>query len=295
MTVVVSGATGMIGSVLVGRLQSAGHRVKRLVRKNAAQEDVLWDPAKGVLDISTIDGCDAIINLAGEPIGQRWSSDAKEAIRQSRVDSTALLARTVASMTKKPRIFLSGSAIGIYGDRGDEWLDEASAPGDDFLASVVKDWEAAAEPVARAGVRLVFLRSGLVLSADGGALAKMLPPFKLGMGGPMGDGNQWMSWIALDDHVSAMMHALATDSVAGPANLVTPNPVTNAEFADALGHALGRPAIVPVPKFALKLMFGEMAEGTILSGQRVSPKTLAASAFEWAFPTIEGALRAVLG
>ncbi|MDB4917755.1 MAG: hypothetical protein JWM95_5399 [Gemmatimonadetes bacterium] len=295
MIIVVSGASGMIGSALVKELYAAGHQVKRLVRHEVTSDaEISWDPADGVMDAAGLDGCDAIINLAGENIAQRWTSAAKREIRESRVAATSLLARTVASMAVAPTVVLSGSAIGYYGNRGDELLDEGSSSGRDFLSTVVQDWEAAAMPIAAAGVRLVYLRSGLVLSKEGGALAKMLLPFKLGAGGHMGDGTQWMSWIGLHDHVNAMIHALTNQGVHGPVNFVTPHPVTNAEFASILGSVLNRPAVVPAPAFALKLMFGEMAEGTILSSQRVMPSVLSASGFRFAHPTLQSALSVLL-
>ena len=296
ITVAVSGATGLIGSALVARLRARGHSVRRLVRtvRESQPGDIAWDPMTAVLDVCALEGCDAIVHLAGAPIAQRWTEARKRAIRESRVRGTSLLARAVAAMAVKPRVVLSGSAIGYYGDRGDEQLDERSASGHDFLAEVVRAWEEAAAPVAEAGVRLVLLRTGIVLSRDGGALAKLLPPFRLGVGGPIGSGRQWMSWISLDDHVRAMEHALFADTLQGPANLVAPNPVTNATFATTLGRVLRRPALIPVPSFALTLMFGEMAEATILGSQRVAPHALVASGFEFGEPTLEGALRGAL-
>ncbi|MEP6989969.1 MAG: TIGR01777 family oxidoreductase [bacterium] len=294
--IAVSGATGLIGSALVQRLRAQGHTVRRLVRGRDDPQagDIAWDPAHDRLDPAALEGCDAIVHLAGAPIAQRWTDAHKRDIRESRTQSTSLLARTVAAMATKPEVVLSGSAIGYYGSRGDEILDEHSVPGSDFLAGVVQAWESAAMPIADLGVRLVLLRTGIVLSAHGGALAKMLPPFRLGIAGPLGGGAQWMSWIALDDHVRAMEHALATNTVHGAVNLVTPNPVTNAEFTTTLGRVLHRPAIIPVPAFALELLYGEMADATILAGQRVRPHALSASAFQWTEPTLEGALRAAL-
>lgn len=296
-TIAVTGATGMIGSALVARLRAKGHAVRRLVRsgREAQAGDVSWNPDAGTLDPAALAGCDAIIHLAGAPIAQRWTARHKRDIRESRVQGTALLAKAVAAMAVKPRVVLSGSATGYYGDRGDEQLDERSAPGTGFLADVAKAWEAAAEPIAQAGVRLVLLRTGVVLSPDGGALGKMLPPFRLGLGGPMGSGRQWISWISLDDHVRAMEHALAAEGVCGAVNLVSPNPVTNATFATTLGRVLRRPALIPLPAFALELMFGEMAEATVLAGQRVAPRVLAGEGFQFAEPTLEGALRSILG
>ena len=294
MTVAITGATGMIGSALVTRLRARGHTVRRLVRSSPQAGDVVWNPNGTALDERVLDGCDAIVNLAGAPIAQRWTSSHKRAIHESRVRGTTLIATAVAAMRVKPRVVLSGSAIGYYGDRGDEPLDERSTSGSDFLAGVARDWEAAAAPIAAASVRLVLLRTGIVLSPDGGALAQLLLPFKLGLGGPIGSGRQWMSWISLDDHVSAMEHALATDGVHGPVNLVAPNPVQNAHFAKVLGHVLGRPALMPVPAFALQLALGEMAERTVLASQRVAPHALLTSGFSFAHATLEAALAADL-
>ena len=296
ITVTVSGATGLIGSALVTRMRARGHIVRRLVRSAREPQpgDIAWDPMADMLDGHALDGSDAIVNLAGAPIARRWTESRKREIRESRTRGTALLSRAVAAMTVKPRVVLSGSAVGYYGDRGDELLDEHSASGDDFLAGVVQAWEDAAAPVAEAGVRLVLLRTGIVLSPAGGALAKLLPPFRLGLGGPIGGGRQWMSWISLDDHLRALEHALFADGLHGPANLVAPNPVTNATFATTLGRVLRRPALIPVPSVALELMFGEMARATILGGQRVAPGALLATGFEFAEPTLEGALRSVL-
>ena len=270
--------------------------MRRLVRSARAPhpDDIAWDPMGDVLDARALEGSDAIVHLAGAPIARRWTTARKREIRESRVRGTSLLARAVAAMAVKPRVVLSGSAVGYYGDRGDELLDERSASGDDFLAEVVRAWEAAAAPIAEAGVRLVLLRTGIVLSPAGGALEKLLLPFRLGVGGPIGGGRQWMSWISLDDHLRAMEHALFADALHGPANLVAPNPVTNATLATTLGRVLRRPAVIPVPRFALELMFGEMAKATILGGQRAAPHALVAAGFEFAEPTLEGALRAVL-
>ena len=295
-TIAVTGATGLIGSALVARLRAGGHVVRRLVRsaREAQAGDVPWNPEAGMLDPAALAGCDAIIHLAGAPVAQRWTASHKRDIRESRVQGTSLLAKAVVGMAVKPRVVLSGSAIGYYGDRGDELLDERSAAGTGFLADVGAAWEAAAEPIAQAGVRLVLLRTGIVLSPDGGALGKMLPPFRLGLGGPMGSGRQWMSWISLEDHLRAMEHALVTEGMRGAVNLVSPNPMTNASFATTLGRVLRRPALLPLPAVALELMFGEMAEATILSGQRVAPHVLASSGFQFAEPTLEGALRSML-
>ena len=290
--VAVTGATGLIGSALVAQLRESGAHVRRLVRPGpVTADDIEWDPMRGVLSPTALEGVDAVVHLAGEPIAQRWSAGTKRAIRESRVRGSELLARTIAEMSRKPRVLLSGSAVGYYGDRGDEQLDEESAAGTDFLAGVVREWEDATRAASSAGVRVVLLRTGIVLSPKGGALEKLLLPFRMGVGGPIGSGRQWMSWISLHDHVRAMMHALSTTTLSGPANLVAPNPVTNAEFATTLGRVLTRPAVIPVPGFALELMYGEMARATILSGQRVLPSALARTGFAHAHATLEQALR----
>ena len=291
--VAITGASGLIGHALVDRLRAHGKRVRRLVRsaRPESPDDIVWDPMRGVLAPRDLEGAEAVIHLAGEPIAQRWTSARRQAIRESRVRGTELLARAIAALERAPRVMLSGSAVGYYGDRGDEAVSEESAAGTDFLAGVAQEWEAAAGAARDAGVRVVLLRSGIVLNPHGGALEKLLPPFRLGVGGPLGSGRQWMSWIALDDHLRAMEHALATTGLHGPVNFVAPNPVTNAEFAATLGRALGRPALVPVPAFALELLYGEMARATLLAGQRVLPKALLRSGFHFEHPTLEDALR----
>ena len=296
ITVAVSGATGMIGTALIASLRAGGHTVRRLVRsaEGAPAGDIAWDPARDYLDPKTLAGCDAIVHLAGAPIAQRWTSSYKREILDSRVRGTALIARAVSAMDVKPSVVLSGSAIGYYGDRADELLDESSSQGNDFLSSVVRQWEDSAAPIAAARVRLVMLRSGVVLSHHGGALAKLLLPFKLGAGGRIGGGQQWMSWIALHDHVRAMEHLLFAIDVKGPVNLVAPNPATNEEFTATLGRVLSRPALLTVPAFVLELAYGEMARATLLASQRVMPKALTASGFSFDFPLLEKALRSEL-
>lgn len=296
LTVAVTGSTGLIGSALVARLRSRGHTVRRVLRsaRDAGPADVVWNPDRGELDAKALGGVDAVINLAGEPIARRWTAARKQAIRDSRVRATELLARTIAGLQRRPRVFLSGSAVGFYGDRGDEVLDEASAPGTDFLSRVTAEWEAATGPAVSAGIRVVTLRTGVVLSPQGGALAKLLPVFRLGAGGPLGSGRQWISWISLDDHLRATEHALITESFRGPANLVAPNPVTSAQLAETLGRVLSRPAIAPVPAFALELLYGEMARATLLASQRAMPVALSAAGFKFEGPRLEGALRAML-
>jgi uncharacterized protein (TIGR01777 family) len=291
--IAITGASGLIGRALLARLRLNGKRVRRLVRTPDpnSPDDIVWDPMRGTLDPRQLEGAEAVIHFAGEPIAQRWTGARREAIRESRVRGTGLLARAIASLDRKPTAFLSGSAVGYYGDRGDEAVDEKSDAGTDFLAGVAREWEAATDAARVAGVRVVLLRTGIVLSPHGGALERLLPPFRLGVGGPIGTGRQWMSWIALEDHLRATEHALATVGLHGPVNLVAPNPVMNAEFAATLGRVLGRPAIVPVPSFALELLYGEMARSTILAGQRVLPNKLLSSGFHFAHPTLEEALQ----
>lgn len=292
MRIVVSGASGLIGSALVPRLRAVGHDVTTLVRRSAGTAESTWDPARGVIDGSVIDGADAVIHLSGAGIGdKRWSNSYKREILDSRVKSTKLLASVIAGAAKRPSVFLSGSAIGYYGARGDETLDETSSAGTGFLADVCREWEQAA---VGAGTRTVFLRTGIVLSPKGGALKKQLPLFKAGLGGKFGRGDQWQSWISIDDEVAAIMHLL-TASCEGAVNLTAPAPVTNAEFAKVLGQVLRRPALLPVPSIGPKLLLGgELADALLFTGQRVVPRALSASGFQFEHPTLEIALRALL-
>ena len=292
-TIAITGATGLIGTALVQRLRSRGHAVRRLVRSTRGQQvdDVVWDPARGPLDPAALTDVSAVVHLAGEPVAQRWSASRKAAIRESRVGSTTALAAAISGMSGPPPVLLSGSAVGYYGDRQEELLDEGSRPGDDFLAEVTQEWERATLPAARAGARVVLMRTGVVLDPSGGALARLLPPFRLGAGGPLGNGRQWMSWISMEDQLSAIECALWCDEVRGPVNFVAPNPVTNAEFATTLGRVLARPAIIPVPRLALELLFGEMAGATLLASQRAMPRALVAAGYEFEYPTLEQALR----
>jgi uncharacterized protein (TIGR01777 family) len=297
LRIAIAGATGLIGTALARQLREDGHSVQRLIRRaeRLEHDDIPWSPREGTLDPARLEGVDAIVNLSGAPLDRRWTSEYKGAIRSSRVDTTALIARTVASLTRKPSVFVNGSAIGIYGDRGDEELDESSGPGNDFLATLVRDWESATDAASSAGVRVVLARSGLVLSPEGGALARMLTPARLGLGGRLGSGRQWMSWISLRDEVRALRFAIHTAALRGAVNLVAPNPVPNAEFAKTLGRVLGRPAIAPVPAFALELVFGEMARETVLASQRVHPRALLGAGFAFEDPTLERALRHIQG
>jgi uncharacterized protein (TIGR01777 family) len=268
---------------------------RALVRRAAGAGEVEWDPAGGTLDRAALAGVDAAVHLAGESIaGSRWTPEIKRQIRDSRVLGTRLLAESLARLPRRPRVLVSASAVGIYGDRGDELLDEDSAPGADFLGRVGQEWEAATAPAAEAGIRVVQLRFGIVLAHDGGALPRMVRPFSLGAGGPIGNGRQWMSWIAIDDAVGTVLEVLRNESARGPLNTVAPEPVRNADFAAQLGEVLHRPALVPAPAFALRLLFGEMADAALLASQRAVPVRLAALGFRFRHPTLVGALRAIL-
>ena len=293
--VAITGASGLLGSALATRLQQQGITVHRIKRGAAAvAPDIAWSPSSGILDPAALDGVDAIVNLAGEPIAQRWDAKRKAAIRQSRLTTTSLLAGAIARLRRPPRVLLSGSAVGYYGDRGDEELDEDSRPGSDFLAEVAVAWERAADGARQAGTRIALLRTGLVLTPTGGALRKMLMPFRFGLGGRIGSGRQWMSWIALDDWVRAAEFALSADTMSGPVNLVAPSPVPNEEFTTTLARVLGRPTLGIVPELAVDLLFGEMGRATLLASQRVHPRRLVGAGFEFAHPTLEQALRAEL-
>jgi uncharacterized protein (TIGR01777 family) len=300
MDVVISGASGLIGTALGSSLERDGHRVRRLVRRpvpaSSSGLDIEWDPASGKLDAASLEGADAIVHLAGAGIGdKRWTADRKRLILESRTQSTRLLAEAAASLTAKPTAFVSGSAMGIYGEGGDAVLTEASPPGDIFLSEVCVAWEAAAQPAVDAGIRVPFIRTGIVLSREGGALAKLLTLFKLGLGGKLGSGSQWMSWISIEDEVAAIRWLIEHD-VAGPVNLSSPNPVTNAEFTKVLARVVHRPAFLPVPAFGPKLLLGsELAEQLLFLSSRLEPTVLEAHGFPFRHPDLETALRAVIG
>jgi hypothetical protein len=295
MKIVISGASGLIGAQLVEQLQQHGHDVVRLVRRSANTGEIMWDPKVGVLSASALEGADAVIHLSGAGIGdKRWTASYKREILESRTITTSLIANTIANMSRKPSVFLCGSAIGIYGPRGDEQLTEVSTNGTSFLADVCEQWEAAAKPASDAGVRTVLLRTGIVLTTKGGALKKQLPLFQLGLGGKFGNGKQWQSWISIDDEVSAIEHLL-TANVSGAVNLTAPNPVTNAEFTSTLARVVKRPAFLPIPPFAPKaILGGELADALLFTGQRVIPAALNASGYQFVHPTLEVALRALL-
>jgi uncharacterized protein len=297
-TVLISGASGFIGSHLARSVAADGHRVVRLVRPSTkralAGDAIAWDPQQGTIDAAAMarERPDVVVNLAGEPIDQRWTPARRIRIRESRVLGTTLLARTLASLPEKPRVLVNGSALGYYGaHRGDEILDEDSSSGADFLAQVAREWEAATRPASDSGIRVALSRTGLVLGKDSGVLGRMLLPFRLGVGGRIGDGTQWMSWIALDDMVRALRFLADSESLSGPVNVVAPHAVQNAEFTGTLARALHRPAILPVPKVALRMAFGTMADNTILASQRLVPKKLAGASFVFRHPRLDEALR----
>ncbi len=300
MNIIVSGSHGFIGAALVDSLAAAGHTVSRLSRSRpqpGVQRDaeIYWNPETAYVDTAGLEGKDAVIHLAGESIAERWTPKKKSRILQSRVRGTRLLAEALAHLSQPPPVLVSASAIGYYGDRGEEVLTEESAPGGGFLGQVVREWEAATEPASKGGLRVVCLRIGVVLGAGGGALAKMLPPFRLGLGGVVGSGKQSMSWIALDDLVGVVQHVLTAGNLQGPVNAVAPNPVSNHEFTKTLGKVLSRPALFPLPAFAVRLLFGEMGKELLLGSQRVEPVRLQASGYRFRHPELEGALRSVLG
>ncbi|MFN2571780.1 MAG: TIGR01777 family oxidoreductase [Gemmatimonadales bacterium] len=296
MKIVVSGSTGLIGTALRPVLAAQGHDVLPLVRRRPApgERAIGWDPEHATIDRDGLEGADAVIHLAGENVFGRWSPAKKNRIRDSRVLGTRLVSEALAGLTRRPHVLLAASAIGYYGDRGAEELTEPSAPGEDFLASVAREWEAATAAATRAGIRVVNMRFGVVLSQTGGALTTMLPAFRVGLGGPIGSGNQYLSWIALEDVLSAVRFLLESSAVMGPVNVTAPVPVTNREFAKTVGKILGRPAVVTVPAFALRMAFGAEGAAMLLSGQRVLPARLLSSGFRFSCDAVEPALRHLL-
>ncbi len=295
MKVLIAGAGGLVGSALIPALEAEGSEVTRLVRSSAGAGEIEWHPNNDQIDATKLEGFDAIINFAGENIaGGRWTDEQKRKIRDSRVNGTHLLSEAIAGLKQKPKVFLCASATGIYGDRDDETLDEQSDSGGGFLAGVCREWEKATEPAAAAGVRTVNLRFGPILAREGGMLAKLLTPFKMGMGGKVGSGKQYISWVAIDDAVNAIKLALKDESIRGPLNIVSPHPVTNEEFTKTLGHVLNRPTALSMPAFAARLAFGEMADEMLLTSQRVIPKRLNDAGYEFEYPELEGAFRKYL-
>ena len=296
MKVAISGASGLIGTALRASLTSDGHEVVALTRRASLPplETISWDVDKGRFDASGLEGVDAVIHLAGEPVAKRWNQARKTAILQSRVRGTKLLVEGLKSLKNPPKLLLSASAVGFYGDGGDTELDEAAPPGEGFLPDVCQEWEKATMEALGLGIRAVCMRTGIVLSTKGGALGKMLLPFRLGVGGPLGSGKQWMPWVHIDDIVGAFRYVMANDDLVGAVNGTSPNPATNADFSKALGRALHRPAFLPAPAFGLKILFGEMAQ-ILLEGQRALPKKLLFAGYEFKYPDLSDALKDVIG
>jgi len=294
MNVLVSGGTGFIGSALIPELEAEGHKVNRLTRKPRSGGDIRWDPDAGRIE-GDLAGFDVVVHLGGESIAEgRWTQEKKPRILESRQKGTCLLAEKIAELPEPPSVMISASAIGYYGDRGNELLTEESEPGTLFLSEVCKKWEAAAEPAREAGIRVVHPRFGIVLSTEGGALGTTLPIFKLGGGGKVGSGRQYWSWVAFDDVVGAIVHAMKTDDLSGPLNVVSPDPPTNAEYTKVLGRVLGRPTFFAVPAPALRVAIGGMADDLLLASARVEPAKLEETGYEYRHPELEGALRYLL-
>ncbi len=296
--VAITGSSGLIGRALAPFLTTGGHEVVRLVRRPGGLGEVSWNYHQARADTAGLEGLDTVIHLAGANIGQRWTEDRRRAIIESRVIGTRFLSETLARLSRPPRVLVAASAVGVYGDRGDEILTEASSTLEaprDFLTELGREWEAATEPARAAGIRVVLLRFGLALSPAGGVLGRMLPPFRLGLGGPLGSGRQYMSWVAIDDLLGAIHHAMMTEALAGPVNATAPQPVTGRAFATVLGRVLDRPALLAVPALGLRLVFGEMADVALLSGARVLPARLQETGYQFRYPDLEGALRYLLG
>jgi uncharacterized protein (TIGR01777 family) len=296
MKILLAGSHGLVGTALIEALKADGHELSQLVRYTPHSEsEIEWSPDRFSISIGRLEGFDAVINLAGESIAEgRWTDEKKQRIRESRVKGSTLLSNVLSGLAKPPATFICASAIGYYGNRGDELLIEDSEPGNDFLANVCVDWEEATRKASESGIRVVNTRFGVILDPKGGALAKMLPPFRMGVGGRIGDGKQWMSWISLEDVVAGLKFVLTNDALRGPVNFVAPNPVTNAEFTKTLGKTLSRPTIFPIPAFGVRLMFGEMGEALLLGGQRVEPAKLTQAGFSFTSATIDEALRRLL-
>lgn len=297
MKILVTGASGLVGTALVPFLERQGHEVFKLVRQlpSTGERSIFWDPASGQLDTARLAGFEAVVHLAGDNIGSgRWTATKKARIRDSRIRSTQLLCDRLAQLPQPPAVLVCASAVGVYGNRGQEVLVETSHPGGGFLAEVCRDWEAAADSARQAGIRTVHLRFGMVLSAAGGALARLVPVFRFGLGGVVGDGEQYWNWIAIDDALSAIDHALRTSALTGPVNAVAPEAVTNRDFTQRLGRVLGRPTLFPLPTAVARLVLGEMAGATLLASARAEPARLLESGFEFRWPTLTEALRHLL-
>jgi len=296
MKILIAGASGLVGSALVPNLKAEGAEVVRLVRATPRAGEIEWHPNRGSIDAAALEGFDAVVNLAGDGIANgRWTEEKKRRILDSRVNGTRLLTETMAKLSRKPATFINASAIGFYGDRGDELVDEESGPGEGFLAGVCRQWESAAAPAEQAGIRVVKLRLGVILTKDGGIMGSMLRPFKLGLGGKVGSGKQVISWVAMDDVVAAINFILHNETLRGAINVVAPRPVTNEEFTKTLGRVLSRPTFMAMPAFAARLAFGEMADEMMLSSTRVAGKILNDAGFKFQYPELEGAMRAMLG
>lgn len=296
MRILVSGSHGLVGKALISSLTSDGHEIVRLVRdKPTSANEIEWHPGEGRIDAAALEGVDAVVHLAGESIASgRWSDEKKRAIRESRVKGTTLLSDALARLSRPPSVFVSASAIGYYGNRGDELLTEKSLPGNDFLAEVCVEWEKATRAAVEKGIRTVHARFGIILDANEGALGKMLTPFRMGIGGRVGDGKQWMSWIAIDDVVNGLKSLIEDKTASGPVNFVAPNAVRNAEFTKTLGHVLSKPTLFPIPAFGVRLAFGEMGDALLLSSQRVKPAVMEGKGFKFKWPMLEDALRHLL-
>ena len=295
MKILISGSTGLIGSALVRAAADAGHTAIPLARKKGVESSVYWDPDSGTIDSEALEGIDGVVHLAGESIASgRWTAARKARILGSRVKGTALLSSALARMNRRPAVLVSGSAIGVYGDCGDRILTEESPPGSDFLAGVCREWEKATAPASSAGIRVIHLRTSIVLAKAGGALPKMATPFKLGVGGKMGSGMQYMSWIDLEDEVQVILHCIKKESIQGPINSASTLPVTNAEFTKILGRVLSRPTVFSMPAFMARLLLGEMADALLLSSQRIEPAKLISSGYTFRRPNLEDTLRRIL-
>jgi len=296
MKVLVTGSTGLIGSALVPYLTASGHEVVRLLRgERQGEAEVGWNPEAGTIDAAGLEGLDGVVHLAGESVEGRWTEEKKRRILKSRVNGTLLLCETLAARERPPRVLVASSAVGYYGDRGDEVLREESRSGSAFLSEVCRQWEGATKPAAQKGIRVVNLRTAPVITTKGGPLARMLTPFRLGVGGVIGSGEQYFPWIAMDDLTGAFEHCLLTESLVGPVNAAAPQAVTNREFTKTLGRVLRRPTVFPLPAFAVRLMFGEVADEMLLPSARVEPAKLTGSGYAFRFPELEGALRQALG